>query len=163
MINESRNWHLNPQRFSSWTRLVRVHAWVSRFLDNCCLSKEQLITGELMIDEIRNAENQIIVQARRQANLSSHFWIIAARREIRDWEKNCMECRRRKAKPASQVIAPLPRIRVKKPLRVFCKIAVDFAGPMFTIQGRGKAGQKRYLRLFTCLLSRAMHLELIWT
>ena len=62
-INESHDWRLNPQRFSSWTRLARVHAWVSRFLDNCCLSKEQRITGELTADEIRNAENQIIAQA----------------------------------------------------------------------------------------------------
>ena len=30
-INESRDWRLSPQRISSWTRLVRVHAWVSRF------------------------------------------------------------------------------------------------------------------------------------
>ena len=34
------------------------------------------------------------------ADLSSRFWIIAAREEIRAWEKNCTECRRRKAKPA---------------------------------------------------------------
>ena len=243
-INESHDWRLNPQRFSSWTRLARVHAWVSRFLDNCCLSKEQRITGELTADEIRNAENQIIAQAQQQAfpdeyrmlaqgknlphssrllqlrpvfdeddlvrcdgrlryaefvpydtrfpiilprghwvttlivkhyhekgyhasgtnqtlaDLSTRFWIIAAREEIRAWEKNCMECRRRKAKPASQVMAPLPRIRVKEPLRAFSRIAVDFAGPFFTIQGRGKTRQKRYLCLFTCLLSRAVHLEL---
>ena len=94
------------------------------------------------------------------ADLSSRFWIIAAREEIRAWEKNCMECRRRKAKPATQVMAPLPRIRVKEPLRAFSRIAVDFAGPFFTIQGRGKTRQKRYLCLFTCLLSRAVHLEL---
>ena len=220
---------------------MRVHAWVSRFLDNCCLSKDQRISGELTIDEIRNAENQIIVQALQQAfpdeyrmlaqgknlphsskllqlrpvldedkldgrlryaeclpcdtrfpiilprghwvttlivkhyhekgyhasgtnqtlaDLSSRFWIIAAREEIRAWEKNCTESRKRKAKPASQVMAPLPRIRVKEPLRAFSKIAVDFAGPFFIIQGRGKARQKRYLCLFTCLLSRAVHLEL---
>ena len=49
---------------------------------------------------------------------------------------------------------------MKEPLRAFSKIAVDFAGPFFTIQGRGKARQKRYLYLFTSLLSRAVHLEL---
>ena len=94
------------------------------------------------------------------ADLSSRFWIIAAREEIRAWEMNCTECRKRKAKPASQVMAPLPRLRVKEPLRAFSKIAVDFAGSFFTIQGRGKARQKRYLCLFTCLLSRAVHLDL---
>ena len=59
------------------------------------------------------------------ADLSSRFWIIAAREKIRAWEKNCTECRKRKAKPASQVMAPLPRTRVKEPLRAFSKIA-DF-------------------------------------
>ena len=227
---------------------MRVHAWVSRFLDYCCLSKDQGITGKLTIDEIRNAENQIIAQAQQQAfpneyrllaqgknlshsskllqllpvldedelvrcdgrlryakclpydtrfpiilprghwvttlivkhyhekgyhasgtnqtlaDLSSRFWIIAAREKIRAWEKNCTECRKRKAKPARKVMAPLPRIKVKEPLRAFSKIAVDFAGPFFTIQGRGKARQKRYLCLFTCLLLRAVHLELaFWT
>ncbi|XP_068757963.1 uncharacterized protein [Montipora capricornis] len=221
-INESHDWRLNPQRFSSWTRLARVHARVSRFLDNCCLSKEQRITGELTVDEIRNAENQIIAQAQQQAfpdeyrmlaqgknlppsskllqlrpvfdedelvrcderlrytefvphdtrfpiilprrhwvttlivkhyhekgyhasgtnqtlaDLSSRFWIIAAREEILAWEKNCMECRRRKAKPASQVMAPLPRIKVKEPLRAFSRIAVDFAGPFLPFKEEEK-------------------------
>ena len=93
-------------------------------------------------------------------DLSSRFWIIAARKEIRAWEKNCTECRRGKPKPASQVMAPFPQIRMKEPLRAISKIVVDFAGPFFTVQGRGKARQKRYLFLFTCLLSRAVHLEL---
>ena len=56
-------------------------------------------------------------------------------------------------------MAPVPRIRVKEPLKAFCRVAVDFAGPFFTIQGRGKPRKKRYLCLFTCLLSRAVHLE----
>ncbi|XP_015769363.1 PREDICTED: uncharacterized protein LOC107347901 [Acropora digitifera] len=78
-INESRDWRLNPQRFSSWTRLARVHAWVSRFLDNCCLSKEQRITGELTIDEIRNAENEIIAQAQQQAFPDEHPMLAQAK------------------------------------------------------------------------------------
>ena len=93
------------------------------------------------------------------ADLTSRFWIIAGREEIRAWERECAQCRKRKAKPASQVMAPLPRIRVKEPLRAFSRVAVDFAGPFFTVQERGKPRRKRYWCLFTFLLSRAVHLE----
>ena len=94
------------------------------------------------------------------ASLSSRFWLMQGREEIRDWEKECNECRRRKAKQAEQIMAPLPKIRLKTPLRAFSKTAVDYAGPFITIQGRGKARQKRYLCLFNCLLTRAVHLEI---
>ena len=40
------------------------------------------------------------------AALSARFWIISGREVIRQWEKDCMECRRRKA--ARQIMAPLP-------------------------------------------------------
>ena len=59
-------------------------------------------------------------------------------------------------------MAPLPAIRFKSPLRAFGRTAVDFAGPFVTIQGRGQRRQKRYLCLFTCLCSRAVHLEIAY-
>ena len=57
-------------------------------------------------------------------------------------------------------MAPLPRSRLKLPLRVFARVSVDYGGPFHTIQGRGKRRAKRYLCLFTCLASRAVHLEM---
>ena len=62
-------------------------------------------------------------------------------------------CRRRKSKPCSQIMAPLPTSRLKPSLRAFARSAVDFAGPFITVQGRGKRREKRYLCLFTCLAS----------
>ena len=47
-----------------------------------------------------------------------------------------MVCRRRKAKLATQAMAPLPDIRLKMSLRPFADAAVDYAGPFITIQGR---------------------------
>ena len=38
------------------------------------------------------------------AVLSTRFWIISGREEIREWEKECNECRRRKAKAAKQIM-----------------------------------------------------------
>ncbi|XP_070535141.1 uncharacterized protein [Ptychodera flava] len=94
--------------------------------------------------------------------LSTRFWIIAGREEIRQWEKECANCRRQKAKSASQVMAPLPNIRLKMPLRAFADVAVDYAGPFITIQGGDKQRRKLYLCLFTCLATRAVHLEVAY-
>ena len=60
-------------------------------------------------------------------------------------------------------MAPLPLNRLTASLRAFAKVAVDFGGPFMTMQGRGKPRQKRYLCLFTCLASRAVHLEMAYS
>ena len=44
----------------------------------------------------------------------------------------------------------------------FCSCCFDFADLFETIQGCGKHRAKRYLCLFTCLLSRAVHLEMAY-
>ena len=91
--------------------------------------------------------------------LSTRFWIISGGEEIREWEPECSACRRIKSKRATQLMAPLPEIRTRS-LRAFSGIGVDYGGPFITIQGRGKKRQKRYLCLFTCLSTRAVHLEI---
>ena len=67
------------------------------------------------------------------AVLSTRFWIISGREEIREWEKEFNECRRRKAKAAKQIMAPLPQVRLRLSLRPFAQTAVDFGGPFVTI------------------------------
>ena len=94
--------------------------------------------------------------------LSERFWIIAAREEIREWDHECNECKRRRSKPACQIMAPLPKTRLRFSFRPFAQTTVDFAGPLYTVQGRGKPRQKRWLCLFTCLETRAVHLEMAW-
>ena len=74
--------------------------------------------------------------------------------------KECNECRRRKAKAAKQIMAPLPQIRLRLSLRPFAPTAVDFGGAFVTIQGRRSRRQKRYFCLLTCLETRAVHLEM---
>ena len=62
------------------------------------------------------------------AALSTRFWIISVCEEIREWEKECNGCRRRKARAAKQIMAPLPQIRLRLSLRPFAQTAVDFGG-----------------------------------
>jgi len=60
-------WRLDPKKFSSWKRFTRVHAWINRFLQNCQLPTERRKIGELTLDEILEAELEIIKGAQRQA------------------------------------------------------------------------------------------------
>ncbi|XP_033103464.1 uncharacterized protein LOC117106223, partial [Anneissia japonica] len=97
------------------------------------------------------------------ALLSERFWIISAREEIREYEEHCNECKRRKAKGGEQIMAPLPKFRSNMDnMRAFHRVAVDYAGPFLTRQGRGKTKIKRYLCLFTCVATRAVHLEMAY-
>ena len=59
-------------------------------------------------------------------------------------------------------MAPLPAIRLRLTFRPFDQCAVDYAEPFKTTQGRGIKRQKIYLCLFTCLQTRAIHLETAW-
>ena len=89
--------------------------------------------------------------------LTPKFWIIAAREAILEWEKECAICQKRKAK---KIMAPLSLNRLTMLLRAFIKVAVDFGvfgGPFMTVHR-----QKRYLCLFTCLASRAVHLKMVY-
>ena len=42
----------------------------------------------------------------------------------------------------------------------FSKTGVDFAGSLF-VKGKGKQMRKVYIALFTCCVTRAVHLELV--
>ena len=57
-------------------------------------------------------------------------------------------------------MAPLPLARLQTSIKAFTRTSVDFGGLFTTIQGRGKRREKRYLCLFTCLATRAVHLEI---
>ena len=65
-----------------------------------------------------------------------------------------------KARTAEQIMAPLPEVRTKTPLRAFARCSVDYGGSYLTKQGRGQTRHKRYMCLFTCLLTHAVHLEM---
>ena len=54
-------------------------------------------------------------------------------------------------------MAPLPIFRVTPGKPAFTCVGLDFAGPFLTKSGRSLT--KRYLCIFTCLASRAVHLE----
>ena len=56
----------------------------------------------------------------------------------------------------------LPKILLRFTFRPFDQTAVDYAGPFTTVQGRSVHHQKRWLCLFICLLTLAVHLEIVF-
>ena len=117
---------------------------------------------KLIVKEYHERGNHATGTNQTLAALSTRYWILSGREEICEWEKECPVCRRQKSKPCSQIMAPLPTSRLKPSLRAFTKLAVDFTGPFITVQGRGKRCEKRYLCLFTCLATRAVHLGMAY-
>ena len=117
-------------------------------------------TTKLIVKHFHEAGHHVSGTNHILANLSTKYWIPAAREEIRQWENECNECKRRKARVAQQIVAPLPLVRLRLPLRAFARVSVDYGGPLITVQGRGKRREKRWLCLFTCLTCRAVHLEM---
>ena len=72
----------------------------------------------------------------------------------------CIVCRRAEGGPfASPPMPPLPAERVNQsPAFTFC--GVDYFGPMFVKVEAGE-NKKVWVLLFTCLATRAIHLELV--
>ena len=94
------------------------------------------------------------------SSLNTEFWIVHGPAAVKRHRSNCTACKKLWSKPTKQQMAPLPDFRTQKPLRAFSRVGVDYAGPFYTKQGRGRSRAKRYLCLFTCLQCRAVHLEM---
>ena len=58
------------------------------------------------------------------SHISGRFWIVAAREEIRVWENECCECKRHRNKPATQIMGPLPQVRLRFTFRAPTKEVV---------------------------------------
>ena len=130
---------LDPAHFSSWNKLIRTTSWTLRFIRNCRKPQRE---------HVRNAIRQ-------------EFWILNCRAEIRKIAHHCPYCRRRRARPHAPKMADLPSVRLKAHLPPFSHVGVDYFGPL-TVK-RLRKTEKRYGCLFTCLVTRAVHIEIAYT
>jgi hypothetical protein len=91
------------------------------------------------------------------SSIRSRFWIIKGRVAIKRYLYKCLTCKRHRAMPCIPLMAPLPRHRLAPFNRPFTYVGLDFFGPCNITIYRRK--EKRYVLLFTCLNTRAVHLE----
>ena len=96
------------------------------------------------------------------AELRQKYWITHGREEVKRWERECNLCKIRRKGRGEQIMAPLPEARLGTPMRCFARCCVDFAGP-FTTKVTRRVSAKRYLCLFSCTATRAVHLEMAYS
>lgn len=94
--------------------------------------------------------------------LRKKYWIIGARSLIKNIIKMCPICFRLRMKTSEQIMASLPNIRTT-PAEPFSKTGIDYAGPILyrTHLGRNPKVVKAWIAVFVCLVTRAIHLELV--
>ncbi|XP_049880427.1 uncharacterized protein LOC126376924 [Pectinophora gossypiella] len=91
-------------------------------------------------------------------DLRQRYWIVHLRPTVRAVEHACALCKVRRAMPRSPATGNLPQARLEPYHRPFTNCGVDYFGPMMVKIGRRR--EKRWGALFTCLTTRAIHVEL---
>ena len=94
------------------------------------------------------------------AELRSKFWVPQGRQQVKKVIGKCLTCKRLDGKAFKPgPVGELPNFRVTETLP-FSNTGVDFAGPLYVKNDTGGVG-KVYIVLFTCCVTRAVHLELV--
>ena len=85
------------------------------------------------------------------------YWIVKARSMIKCIKRKCVTCKRLYAAASVQKMADLPPERVHPGISAFNVVGVDIFGPFMVKFGRSQV--KRYGCVYSCAVSRAVHIE----
>jgi len=88
------------------------------------------------------------------------FWIVGVRKMAKQVTSQCVTCKKLRLKPMEQLMGQLPKLRVAAGFPAFSNTAIDMFGPFQVKVGR-KALKEAHMIIFTCMTTRAIHLELI--
>ena len=90
--------------------------------------------------------------------LRQKFWFPDLRTCVKAAWHRCQRCKNQRAKLQNQEMGQLPPCRLQAYERPFTHTGLDYFGPMEVTIGRRR--EKRYGALFTCMVTRAVHIEL---
>lgn len=97
-----------------------------------------------------------------QALLAQSVWILCARSVIRSRIFKCVTCFKNKPRNTTPLMGDLPPSRIT-PARPFLSTGIDYCGP-FTIKVfnlRSVKHVKVYLCIFVCMVTKAVHVEVV--
>lgn len=96
------------------------------------------------------------------AYIRQRFWVIDGPNHARHFVKKCNKCFRFSSTLGQQMMAALPSARVT-PSRPFSHTAMDYSGAVMirSARGRGQHATKGYIAVFVCLVTKAIHIEVV--
>ncbi|XP_016659690.1 uncharacterized protein LOC107883680 [Acyrthosiphon pisum] len=95
------------------------------------------------------------------AHVTLNYWPIRGRQIATQIVQKCVTCFRARPQFTPPLMAPLPSVRVTI-ARPFANSGVDLCGPIFVRSGLRKISPtKSYICVFICMVTRAIHLELV--
>lgn len=100
---------------------------------------------------------QLILQYLREK-----YWIIGSRNLAKNIIRKCPTCFKLRMTTSTQLMATLPSSRTT-PKRAFSRVGIDYAGPVTIRSSLGRLPRltKAWIAVFVCLVTRAIHLELV--
>lgn len=121
------------------------------------LAKLLIRDAHLVAFENGHAGTQLMLQFLRRK-----FWIYGARLLAKKVVRECPICFRLRFKGSQQLMATLPTIRTS-PKLTFVNVGIDYAGPVLIRSSLGRLPKltKAWIAVFVCLVTRAIHLELV--
>ncbi|XP_073959790.1 uncharacterized protein [Choristoneura fumiferana] len=156
--------HLNP--FIDDKGLLRINGRISQSQEPETVKTPILLPhrshfSDLIVDDAHkktlHGDVQLMLNFIRSA-----YWIVGIKNLVKHCVRKCVTCVRYKAKLQTQLMGTLPAVRVT-PARVFLNSGVDYAGPIMlrTSKGRGHKAYKGYICLFVCMVTKALHIEVV--
>ena len=97
------------------------------------------------------------MEAKLKSKLATQFLAKCKRDELEEALSTLAACKLQTVRQLEDKCAVNVRVRQSAP---FSKVGIDFAGPLFV---KSKTGEmvKSYFALFTCCVTRAVHLDLV--
>ena len=119
---------------------------------------DSLLAEKLIFQAHKNTLHGGVVLT--MTKVRSNYWIPAPRKLTKSVVRKCYGCKRFNSLPYPGVKpGPLPNDRTEQAMS-FQVIGTDFAGPIY-YRTKTKKESKAYILIFSCSVSRAVHLELI--
>ncbi len=109
--------------------------------------------------KVHHQGRQITHGALRQAG----YWVVGGHGMVSKMLNSCITCKKLRGRMVTQHMADLPKDRIE-PSPPFTNVGMDVFGPWMITTRKlrgGAAESKRWGLVFTCLSSRAIHIEVL--